>query len=237
MPQGGTLSLATRRVSLPADKAQESNAGAYVLVSVKDTGEGMSDEVREKVFDPFFTTKPIGQGTGLGLSMVYGFIRQSGGRVALESELGKGTIVSLALPVGEAAERPVKAERVAATGTGEKVLVVEDDAQVRLLVMEVLKELGYAALEASDANGALAILDGGERIDLIISDVGLPGLNGRQLAERARQKRNGVKVLFITGYAEHAAVRSEFLEAGMDMLAKPFALDDLAAKIREMIAS
>ena len=236
MPQGGTLSVSTEARCLDADEAQDSGPGDYVVITVRDSGEGMAPAVLEKVFDPFFTTKPIGQGTGLGLSMVYGFIRQSGGRIEIVSEPGKGTAVCLSLPATARRDAAPHTADVVASGAGETVLVVEDDEQVRLLVMEVLKELGYRGVEASEAGAALQLLDSGERIDLIISDVGLPGLDGRQMAEHARLKRPDVKVLFITGYAEHAAIRSTFLGPGMDMMTKPFVIDDLAAKIRDMIA-
>lgn len=237
MPQGGALQVETEAKRLDADDAQESTAGDYVVVTVRDSGKGMTSDVLEKVFDPFFTTKPIGQGTGLGLSMVYGFIRQSGGRIEIVSAPGKGTAVCLSLPATTRHEATPKVIEVVAPGDGETVLVVEDDAQVRLLVMEVLKELGYRGIETSEAGAALRVLERGDRIDLIISDVGLPGLDGRQMAEHARAKRPDVKVLFITGYAEHAAVRSTFLGRGMDMMTKPFEIDDLAAKIRDMIAA
>ncbi len=237
MPNGGALSVQTTLADLGADEAQESQAGAFVVITVRDTGEGMPEEILEKVFDPFFTTKPIGQGTGLGLSMVYGFIRQSGGRIEIDSQQGRGTEVRLMLKATAKAEAKKPITPVAARGAGEVVLVVEDDEQVRLLVMEVLKELGYQGLEAPDAKAALCVIDSDKRIDLIISDVGLPGLDGRQLAERARKRRNNVKVLFITGYAEHAAVRSTFLGAGMELITKPFALDELASKVRDMIAA
>jgi CheY-like chemotaxis protein len=196
----------------------------------------MAPHVLAKAFDPFFTTKPLGQGTGLGLSMVYGFARQSGGRLELESELGKGARVTLSLPrfMGEL-DLVDQAAGEAPRGDGESVLVVEDDAQVRLLVTEVLAELGYRAMEAHDGDAALPILRSREKIDLLVTDVGLPGVNGRQLAEIARQYRPGLRVLFVTGYAENAADRSGFLEEGMDMVTKPFALDELARKIREMV--
>lgn len=212
--------------------------GDYVELSVSDTGCGIPENVMGRVFDPFFTTKPIGQGTGLGLSMIYGFARQSRGHVTLHSEVGKGTTVSLFLPrfIGEiTANLPADPALPPFANAGETVLIVEDDPAVRVLVSAVLKELGYAFVEASDADTAVPIIESDQRIDLMISDVGLPGMNGRQLAEIGRQIRPDLKVLFITGYAEHAAVRGGFLDPGMQLITKPFTFDLLTAKVREMI--
>ncbi len=239
MPDGGRLMIDTDVAHL--DEAYTSRQeglapGDYVVVAVSDTGVGMSNDVLEKAIDPFFTTKPLGQGTGLGLSMVYGFAKQSGGHIRLHSQPGQGTSVKIYLPVAktQALETPAPAVGEAPRGDGETVLVVEDDASVRLLVLEVLAELGYAVEEAVDAKTAIPIIESDRRIDLIVSDVGLPGMNGRQLAEIARQHRPELPILFITGYAENAAVRSGFLAPGMQMIAKPFALDVLAVKIRAM---
>jgi CheY-like chemotaxis protein len=198
----------------------------------------MPPEILTKVFDPFFTTKPIGQGTGLGLSMVYGFVRQSGGHVGIYSEPGIGTTVKLYLPrlVGEVAQGEAPARSaVTPRGAGERVLLVEDDPQVRVLVHTVLEELGYDALEADHGAAALAILQSDASINLLITDVGLPGINGRQLAEIARQSRPDLPVLFITGYAANAAERASFLGPGMRMISKPFPLDSLARTLREML--
>ncbi len=241
MPEGGLLTIELSNVSLTERDIRRTDggtAGDYVKISVIDTGEGMTPEVRDKAFDPFFTTKPIGQGTGLGLSMIYGFARQSGGHVDLASLPDRGTTVSLYLPRNDQASVSAQVTSVAPTpmGSGETVLIVEDDVPVRLLVVDVLQELGYVAIEAGDSRDALPILQSGERIDLLISDVGLPGINGRQLAEIARQTRPHLRVLFITGYAAMAASRSDFLEPGMDMITKPFAMDDLATKIRGMLS-
>lgn len=241
MTEGGRLTIAVSNASLSERHARNvdgATPGDYVRISVIDTGEGMSPEVIDKAFDPFFTTKPIGQGTGLGLSMIYGFARQSGGHVDLSSALGKGTTVSLYLPRNDAAavEASPAAVSVTPLGSGETVLIVEDDTSVRLLVVDVLEELGYIAIEAGDSGEALPILHSGNRIDLLISDVGLPGLNGRQLAEIARQTRPQLRVLFITGYAAMAASRADFLAPGMDMITKPFDMDNLATKIRSMLA-
>ncbi|RMO94541.1 PAS protein [Pseudomonas syringae pv. philadelphi] len=212
--------------------------GDYVVLSVTDTGCGMPEAVISRAFDPFFTTKPIGQGTGLGLSMIYGFSKQSHGHVSISSEVGQGTTVQLFLPRFQGLqnddEQSFQSHAIHAED-GETVLIVEDDSAVRALVSEVLSELGYSFIEASDAPGAVPILESGQRIDLLISDVGLPGMNGRQLAEIARQLRPELKVLFITGYAEHAAVRAGFLETGMQLITKPFAFDHLTSKVREMI--
>ncbi|RUQ46403.1 response regulator, partial [Corynebacterium pseudodiphtheriticum] len=212
--------------------------GDYVELSVSDTGCGIPEGLMSRVFDPFFTTKPIGQGTGLGLSMIYGFARQSHGHVTIHSEVDKGTTVSLFLPRFHGEITQAEATDPALlpfAGAEETVLIVEDDPAVRVLVSTVLKELGYAYVEAADAPSALPIIESEQRIDLMISDVGLPGMNGRQLAEIGRQIRPELKVLFITGYAEHAAVRGGFLDPGMQLITKPFTFDMLTAKVREMI--
>lgn len=214
--------------------------GDYVELSVSDTGCGIPESVMGRVFDPFFTTKPIGQGTGLGLSMIYGFARQSHGHVTIHSEVNKGTTVSLFLPrfIGEVvADVATDAALLPFANAGETVLIVEDDPAVRVLVSAVLKELGYGFVEAGDADTAVPIIESDQRIDLLISDVGLPGMNGRQLAEIGRQIRPELKVLFITGYAEHAAVRGGFLDPGMQLITKPFTFDLLTAKVREMIGT
>ncbi len=240
MPEGGRLTVETCNARLDAaytDAIEGLSPGQYVVASVSDTGMGMGPEVLARVFDPFFTTKPLGQGTGLGLSMVYGFARQSSGHVDIHSEPGVGTTVKLYLPRlahGAAQDEQVEAPE-APSGAGETVLVVEDDSSVRLLIVEVLNELGYVALEVSETEAALKVLASSRRIDLLVSDVGLPGMNGRQLAEIARQQRPTLPVLFITGYAAGAMRRSEFLGAGMEMISKPFAVEALALKIREMI--
>ena len=242
MESGGKLTVECANLSLDhvhAGQPDNVDPGDYVVISVSDTGTGMPPNIRAKVFDPFFTTKPIGQGTGLGLSMVYGFVRQSDGRVGIYSEPGVGTTVRLYLPrVGEHVSSPVaetKAGARRATGAGETVLVVEDDPQVRMLVVTVLRDLGYSAIEAADGASALRLLESDEQVRLMITDVGLPGLNGRQLAEIARQKRPELPVLFVTGYAPNAAVRADFLDEGMRMIPKPFALDAMAEALREML--
>jgi len=178
----------------------------------------MDREVLARAFDPFFTTKPVGQGTGLGLSMTYGFVKQSNGQIDIDSAPGRGTTVRLYLPRQDAAApKPVnRAPQAKPTqGAGETVLLVEDDPSIRLLITEVLKELGYASVEAPDGQAALALLESNTRLDLMVTDVGLPGINGRQLAEMARERRPDLKILFLTGYAEHAMARSEFLAPGM----------------------
>ena len=199
----------------------------------------MSADTIGKAFEPFFTTKPLGQGTGLGLSMIYGFARQSEGYAKIYSELGKGTTFKLYLPRfrGEAdADEEVRASaETLASQVGETVLVVEDEAVVRGLILEVLSDLGYHAIEAGDGPSGLAILQSSRRIDLLVTDIGLPGLNGRQLADAARLLRPKLKVLFMTGYAENAALASGFLEPGMTMITKPFAMETLATRMREII--
>jgi PAS domain S-box-containing protein len=244
MANGGKLTVETANTQLDAQYAgahAEVTAGDYIVLSVSDTGTGMAPATIAKVFEPFFTTKPIGQGTGLGLSMIYGFARQAGGHVRIYSELDVGTTVKLYMPrhqddgVGSTKD-DIAVRAAAPLGAGETVMVVEDDESVRLIVLEVLAELGYQAIEAFDGPSAIPILQSNRKIDLLISDVGLPGLNGRQLAEIAREARPGLQVLFITGYAQNAAIRGGFLDHGMDMMTKPFAVDALATKIREMLS-
>ncbi|HSY87800.1 MAG TPA: PAS domain S-box protein [Verrucomicrobiae bacterium] len=244
MPGGGKLTITTEGVSLnraDAAGADYPGVGDYVVLTVSDTGQGMAPEILARAFEPFYTTKPIGQGTGLGLSMIYGFAKQVGGHVRITSEVDRGTNVLLYMPRvrGAQAERREAAETgETPAGAGETLLVVEDDASVRMQVMDLLTELGYAAIEAHDGGSALLVLRSQRRIDLLVTDVGLPGgMNGRQLAEMARQLRPGLKTLFITGYAEGAASRARFLDPGMDLIAKPFTLDALAAKIRRVIES
>ena len=243
MPDGGLLLIETSNQRLDRDYTNDHEnllPGDYVVLSVSDTGCGMPESVISRAFDPFFTTKPIGQGTGLGLSMIYGFSKQSHGHVTIKSDVGQGTTVQLFLPRYQGAqsedEQALPNQAIRARD-GETVLIVEDDPAVRALVSEVLGELGYGFVQAGDADNALPIIESGQRIDLLISDVGLPGMNGRQLAEIARQLRPELKVLFITGDAEHAAVRAGFLDPGMQMITKPFAFDHLTAKVREMIGT
>ncbi|MFJ4197991.1 response regulator, partial [Pseudomonas sp. NPDC089534] len=242
-PEGGELLIETANVYLDGSDIttlEPVKAGDYVMLAVSDNGTGMTPSVRSKAFDPFFTTKPIGQGTGLGLSMIYGFAQQSGGHVSLDSLPGRGTCVRLYLPRLHALEpeRPAvePVNQPPAAATGESVMVVEDDPAVRMLVLDLLRELGYRTFEAEDAKSALPLLESGQRVDLLVTDVGLPGMNGRQLAEIARQHRPGLKVLFMTGYAQNAAERQGFLEDGMDMVAKPFSIEAMAAKIRTMLS-
>jgi CheY-like chemotaxis protein len=209
-----------------------------VSLCVTDTGTGMSEEVMARAFDPFFTTKPLGQGTGLGLSMIYGFVRQSGGQVRIYSEAGQGTTMCLYFPrhMGDVEQEDAGGHEGMERGFGETVLVVDDEATVRMLIAEVLSESFYNILEAGDGPSGLKILESGSRVDLLITDVGLPGgMNGRQVADAARVLRPNLKVLFITGYAENAAIGNGHLDPGMEILAKPFAMSTLANKVREMI--
>jgi PAS domain S-box-containing protein len=243
MPDGGRLTIETANSSVDqADaRARDMTAGQYVAICVTDTGAGMSPQVMARAFDPFYTTKPTGQGTGLGLSMVYGFAKQSGGQVRLYSEIDQGTTVRLYLPrhsgdMDEEVDQQTR-ELVPHAEANETVLLVDDEATIRMVVTDVLNELGYSVIEASDSASGLRILQSEVRIDLLITDVGLPGgLNGRQMADAARDKRPALKVLFITGYAENAVIGSGRLHPGMHVLAKPFAMDQLASRIKSIIA-
>jgi PAS domain S-box-containing protein len=241
MPDGGKLTIATANARIDGIDADTPALlpGDYIRIDVSDTGTGMSPEVAARAFDPFFTTKPIGQGTGLGLSMIYGFARQSNGHVLIDSKQGAGTQVILYLPRyhgDAAAERIASAVADEHVATGETVLVVEDEPVVRGVIIEMLQDQGYRVLEAVDGPSGLRILRLIQRVDLLVTDVGLPGMNGRQLADQARESRPDLKVLFITGYAENAAIADGFLQPGMEMITKPFDLDNLSQRIRDMVS-
>ncbi len=242
MPDGGKITIETGNRWLDARTARDHGleAGQYVSVCVSDTGTGIDKATLERVFDPFFTTKPIGQGTGLGLSMVYGFARQSNGHVRIYSEVGAGTMVCLYLPrhLGDEEVEEIGGEPgVAHVAAGKTVLVVDDEPTVRMLVVDALAEQGHACLEAPDGAAGLRILQSNARVDLLITDVGLPGgLNGRQVADAARALRPDLKVLFITGYAENAVLNHGHIEHGMEVLTKPFAIGDLSLRVDRMLA-
>lgn len=240
MPDGGRLTIETANAHLDDSYAREHDvaAGQYVLVAVTDSGEGMTPEVLSRAFDPFFTTKAVGKGTGLGLSQVFGFIRQSGGHVKIYSEVGVGTTVKIYLPrlFGPAEAPPGAAPRTACGGaTGEVVLVVEDDERVRVFSVEALRELGYEVVEAGSPEQALELIDGGLKAALLFTDVVMPGMNGRQLAERALERLPGLKVLYTTGYTRNAVVHNGVLDPGTHFLAKPFSIEQLAAKVRAVL--
>ncbi len=243
MPEGGRITIETANtwIDETGGRQHDMPPGQYLSVCVTDTGTGMSQDLMGKVFEPFFTTKPIGEGTGLGLSMVYGFARQSGGQVRLYSEVGRGTTVCLYLPrhYGEADEDDVarRLTQVERAGQGETVLIVDDEPSVRMLVTEVLEDLGYTAIEAADSIAGLKVLLSDVRIDLLVTDVGLPGgMNGRQMADAARERRSDLKVLFITGYAENAVLGNGYLQPGTHVMTKPFVLETLAARIKELLS-
>ncbi|WP_188411033.1 hybrid sensor histidine kinase/response regulator [Agaricicola taiwanensis] len=244
MPHGGRLTIETANRWMDHMSAgdRDLKPGQYISICVSDTGTGMTPEVMNRAFDPFFTTKPMGQGTGLGLSMIYGFARQSGGQVRIYSEEGQGSMVCIYLPrhFGEDAvqDETETSHDLPRSDDGETVLVVDDEPGVRLLVTEVLRDLGYRAIEAADGPAGLRILQSDARVDLLITDVGLPGgMNGRQVADAARQYRASLKVLFITGYAENAVIGNGHLDPGMEVLTKPFTVEGLANRIRTMIES
>ncbi|RMR83977.1 Two-component hybrid sensor histidine kinase/response regulator [Pseudomonas coronafaciens pv. striafaciens] len=243
MPDGGKLLIQTGNRHLTAATATRYQlpAGRYVELSVSDTGTGMSNDVMARAFDPFFTTKPLGMGTGLGLSMIYGFARQSGGGVHITSKLGEGSKVCVLLPMHEGEAETVAFDdsplQVPASSTGdETILVVDDEPAVRLLIAELLEDLGYIVLQAERGADALTILQSKAAIDLLITDVGLPGgMNGRQVADAARDVRPDLKILFVTGYAENAVLAHDTLEPGMHVLPKPFAIAELISRVTELL--
>jgi CheY-like chemotaxis protein len=243
MPGGGRLTIETANTVLDAAytaRHADVEPGEYVSIRVADNGTGMTPEVAARAFDPFFTTKPQGQGTGLGLSMIYGFAKQSGGHIAIDTAPGAGTVIRLKLPRyrGEAmADSRAAAANGALPATGQATLMlVDDEEQLRELLAEMLEMLNYHVVQAGDAAAALGMMDAGQQADLLITDVGLPGgVNGRQLAEAARLRHPGLKVLFITGYAEDAPTRNGMLEPAMEVLTKPFSLDALAQRVDVML--
>jgi hypothetical protein len=244
LPNGGRITVETANKQIDTSEAHQHQMteGQYLSLSVTDNGSGMSPAVVERAFEPFFTTKPIGEGTGLGLSMIYGFAQQSGGQVRISSQIGLGTTVSIYLPRhhGEVFNEEYSTQQgvMRRSEQGETVLVVDDEPTVRMLVSDVLEELGYVAIEVGDSAAGLKVLQSNTRIDLLVTDVGLPGgLNGRQLADAARVSRPDLKVLFITGYAEHSILGDGQLAPGMAVLTKPFSIETISLRMRAMLAS
>ncbi len=242
MPGGGKLMLETANREFDGTGSADDGdvtRGAFVMIAVTDTGHGIPADIRDRVFEPFFTTKGVGRGTGLGLSMVYGFARQTGGTVAIESEEGRGTVVRLFLPrsEGEASTRTGPVQALAATRGHETILVVEDDPLVQGYVIAQLGSLGYRTLVAADGATALALVDQGARFDLLFTDIIMPGgMNGRELAEAVRLRRPGVRVLYTSGYTDDTIVHEGHLDPGVALLQKPYRKSELSQKIREMLA-
>lgn len=243
MPDGGRITLKTANHWVEGEEASalQIPEGQYLCLSVSDTGTGIPPEIMAHVFEPFFTTKPIGQGTGLGLSMIYGFAQQSGGQVRIDSKVGEGTTVSIYLPrhngVPPQDESIPGRAAVVAEFHGETVLLVDDEPTVRMLMADVLGELGYTVIEASDIAAGLKLLSSDVHIDVLVTDVGLPGMNGRQMADAGLELRPNLKILFITGYAETAVIGNGQLQTGMHVLTKPFAVDTLGIRVRELLGT
>jgi CheY-like chemotaxis protein len=241
MTNGGKLTVEAMNQALDHQYSRlnpEIAPGQYVLISVSDTGHGMSPDVLGRAFEPFFTTKDIGQGTGLGLSQIYGFVKQSGGHVKIYSEPGQGTSVKLYFPRARGQSEASADEDVEAPGSAarETILLVEDDKDLRAYLVEILRDLDYRVIGAHDAVAALGILEQpGIRLDLMLTDVVMPGMNGRELSERARQLRPGLKVLFMSGYSRNAVVHQGRVDPDVQLIQKPVSLNELAARIREML--
>jgi nitrogen-specific signal transduction histidine kinase/CheY-like chemotaxis protein len=241
MQEGGKLTIETANAFVDERYAKEYalKPGQFVLIAVSDTGTGMDGDVAAKAFDPFYTTKGVGKGTGLGLSQVYGFVRQSGGNVKIYSEIGVGTSVKIYLPryVGDAlpAGSQVAVMAIEAGHAGEVIMVVEDDDRVRSMSVGALRELGYTVIEAGLPGEAIKIIEAGQRVDLLFTDVVMPEMSGRLLADRLLALKPDLKVLFTTGYTRDAIVHNGVLDSGTQLLPKPFSIDDLAAKVRSML--
>jgi CheY-like chemotaxis protein len=240
MPQGGKLTIETANAFVDDRYAKEYalKPGQFVLIAVSDTGSGMEPEVMAKAFDPFYTTKGVGKGTGLGLSQVYGFVRQSGGNVKIHSEVDVGTSVKIYLPryLGDAVPAASRDPEgvVKAGSASEVILVVEDEDRVRNMSVEALRELGYTVIEASRPADAIRMFEAGRQIDLLFTDVVMPEMSGRQLADHLLTRKPDLKVLFTTGYTRNAIVHNGVLDAGTQLLPKPFTVDDLAEKVRSI---
>lgn len=244
MPDGGriTIQTANRWMDREVARTHDLTEGQYLALSVTDTGFGMAPDVIAKAFDPFFTTKPIGHGTGLGLSMIYGFAKQSGGQARIHSKVGVGTTLTIYLPryfgAVDAEREELYSNAVELSELGETILVVDDEPTIRMLLVDALSERGYSVIEAADSVAGLKMLRSDVHIDLLISDVGLPGgMNGRQMADAGRELRPGLKTLFITGYAANAAVGNGQLQPGMQVITKPFSVDSLITRVQELMAA
>jgi CheY-like chemotaxis protein len=241
MPGGGRLTIKSAKAVLDGDAAAHAGVapGEYIVVAVSDTGTGMPHDVLEHAFEPFYTTKEVGEGSGLGLSMVYGFAKQSGGHAEMSSEKGEGTTVRLYLPKAEDGDENdhAAAQRRDAVPKGqETVLVVEDEPQVRVFAAAALDTLGYNVLEAEDGRAALETIDTAADIELLFTDAVLPGgMNGRELAEEVKKRRPRIKVLFTSGYAENTIVHQGRLDEGVDLLAKPYTKEILAHRVRQAL--
>ena len=244
MPDGGKLTLETMNAHIDdayAAANPDAAAGQYVVVAVSDTGSGMPPEIVDRAFEPFFTTKGVGHGTGLGLSQIYGYLKQSGGHAKIYSEIGSGTTVKLYLPRAMGGAEPVKAapeklpEALAAGRPEETILVVEDEAGVRSTAVEALRELGYTVLECGSGAEALTLLEESEDIQLLFTDVVMPGMTGRELADEVVRRKPGIKVLYTTGYTPNAIVHGGRLDAGVSLLPKPYNSEELSRKIRKVL--
>jgi signal transduction histidine kinase len=241
MPDGGRLTIETANTYLDEAYCREHaeiEPGQFVMIAITDTGVGMSSEVAARIFDPFFTTKPVGKGTGLGMSQVFGFVKQSRGHIKVYSELGAGTTIKIYLPrfVGDAKDiQRTISDPIRRGDRSESILVVEDDPLVRRLTSDALRELGYTVFQSENATDALAILDRDPNIGLLFTDVVMPDINGRKLADEAQRRRPGLKVLFTTGYTANAVVHGGILDAGVKFISKPFTLDQLASKVRAVL--
>jgi signal transduction histidine kinase len=244
MQPGGQLTIQTANRTLDAASGKPLGLapGDYAALTVRDTGIGMAPEIIERAFDPFFTTKPTGQGTGLGLSMAYGFVRQSGGQVHIQSAPGQGTAICLYLPrhagLAQSPASPPLPPQAPAASANASVLVVDDEATVRMVIAGLLEDMGHAAFEAEDGPSSLAFLESAHPIDLLITDIGLPGgINGVQLAQAARARRPDLKILFITGYGGDTAMQQDKLATGVQVLTKPFAMASLSARVQDLLAA